>query len=79
MHVTDASHDMIMLCFMLQHGGRTTVSMNEHTHKQCSSVQNRHISHCIVTRCTERKIRRAKRAARSELSVSRGEWCVICG
>lgn len=27
---------------------------------------------------TERKIRRAKRAARSELSVTRGEWCAHC-
>ncbi len=29
-------------------------------------------------RWRERKIRAAKRAARSELSVSKGDWCVFC-
>lgn len=33
----------------------------------------------LIREYCERKIRAAKRAARSELSVSKGDWCVLVG
>ena len=52
-----------------------------HTHSArgvpAETVQLLILAHPIC-RWRERKIRAAKRAARSELSVSKGDWCVFC-